>query len=179
MTHPSFSATTLTHHVCACRNSKARHWDIASRVSLCITKWINYSPYPPLSLSLSFSLSFSLPPPSLTIFLSLPLSLSLPPLSLYFSLSLPPLSLTLPPSPTDHFALPWPLRLLETDQCIVELQMTSTIDLEAQYDGCHSNYHASMTWCGQDGTQSRLDIRKHIRKQLKQVVHVCVCVNDI
>ena len=74
---------------------------------------------------------------------------------------------------TDRFVLPWPLRLLETDQCVVELHMTSTIDLEAPYDTCYSNYHATMMWYGQDGTQSRLDIRKLIRKQLKQVCEWC------
>ena len=51
--------------------------------------------------------------------------------------------------------------------------MTLIIDLEAQYHECYSNYHATMTWYGQNSTQSRLDIRKHIRKQLKQVA-MCV-----
>ena len=105
----------------------------------CVTKWIKYSPPLYLSLSVSFSLSLS------------------PSLSLSFSLSPPSLSYR-------SFSLPWPLRLLETDQCIVELQMTSTIDLESEYHECYSNYHATMTWYSQNGTQSRLDIRKHIRK---------------
>ena len=112
---------------------------------------------------------------NMSMSLSLSLSLSLSSLSL----SLPPsLSLFLPSFPSlpssDHFALPWPLRLLETDECIVELQMTSTVDLEAAYGTCYSNYHATMMWYGQDGAQVRLGVRKHIRKQLKQV---CECTH--
>ena len=64
--------------------------------------------------------------------------------------------------------MPWPLRVLESDQCIVELQLASITDVEVA-DLPESNYHASLHWYGQDGTQGKLDLRKLVRKQLREV----------
>lgn len=70
-------------------------------------------------------------------------------------------------SPTDKFVLPQPLRVFENDECVVELLVTSTTDLEGStYE---SNYHASLQWYGCDGRQGKLDVRRLIRKQLRKV----------
>ena len=69
--------------------------------------------------------------------------------------------------PTDRFVVPWPFRVFENDECVVELLATSTTDLEGSK--AESNYHASLHWYGRDRRRGKLDIRKLIRKQLKKV----------
>ena len=67
----------------------------------------------------------------------------------------------------DEFALPWPLRILESEQCIVELQMMSSVDLESSRKTI--NHRATLHWYGQDGQRKRLDLRKLIRLKLREV----------
>lgn len=45
--------------------------------------------------------------------------------------------------------------------------MASTADLEL--DWTLANYHASLHWYDQEGTHRKLDLRKAIRKELRQV----------
>ena len=73
---------------------------------------------------------------------------------------------------TDRFSLPWPQRLFDCEQFVVELLVTSTVDVESRCTSrliMDGNYHASLHWYGSDGTQKKLDIRRLVRKQLRQV----------
>lgn len=68
----------------------------------------------------------------------------------------------------DQDTLPQPLRLFESKQCVVELLVLSSPDFPL--DSSKHNYHATLHWYGQDDIQRKLDIRKLIRKELKQVI---------
>ena len=61
--------------------------------------------------------------------------------------------------------------MFESEHCVVELLLTSTTDLESS-ELSESNYHACLHWYGHDKTQGGLNVRKLIRKELKQVYHV-------
>ena len=70
------------------------------------------------------------------------------------------------------FAAPQPLRLLTTDWCSVELVAGYSHDLSVIYKHnvpTTSCYHTVLHWYGSDGTHAKLDIRKIIRKSVKDV----------
>ena len=71
-----------------------------------------------------------------------------------------------------QFAAPQPLRLLTTDWCSIELVAGYSHDLTVycrQNRATTSCYHAMLHWYGNDGTHAKLDIRKIIRKSVKDV----------
>ena len=71
-----------------------------------------------------------------------------------------------------QFTAPQPLRLLTTDWCSVELVAGYSHDLSI-YSQRHrpntSCYHTMLHWYGSDGTHIKLDIRRIIRKSIKDV----------
>ena len=71
-----------------------------------------------------------------------------------------------------QFAAPQPLRLLTTDWCSVELVAGYSHDLSV-YGRRHrpntSCYHTILHWYGSDGTHVKLDVRRIIRKSIKDV----------
>ena len=64
--------------------------------------------------------------------------------------------------------LPWPLRLFESEQCVVELVEGSTTDAELSMR-LESNYMAVLHRYDSDGTHRKLDVRRIIRKSLRKV----------
>ena len=70
------------------------------------------------------------------------------------------------------FAAPQPLRLLKTDWCSVELVAGYSHDLSFYKMRKRPNtscYHTMLHWYGSDGTHVKLDVRRIIRKSIKDV----------
>ena len=63
--------------------------------------------------------------------------------------------------------LPWPLRLYESSDCVIELILGHKIDLEISRN--NSNYMCMLHWYGSDGSHYKVDLRKLIRKERRKV----------
>ena len=79
--------------------------------------------------------------------------------------------------PSDFSTLPWPLRVYESEECVVELLMGHNNDLQYTADqfAKESNYTCLLHWYGSDGTQRKVDLRKLIRKERKRVSYYDNC----
>ena len=64
--------------------------------------------------------------------------------------------------------LPWPLRVYESSDCVIELCMAYRVDLE-YHTKSEVNYMALLHWYGSDGSHYKLDLRKLIRKEYRKV----------
>ena len=83
------------------------------------------------------------------------------------------------PTLTVRQHLPWPLRVYESSDCVIELCMAYRVDLE-YYSESEVNYMALLHWYGSDGSHHKLDLRKLIRKEWKKVndticLHYIIC----
>ena len=86
---------------------------------------------------------------------------------------------------TDETVLPWPVRVCEWREGIVELVMSGCVDMELGTAGCvHlTNQSATLHWyCHSD--HCKLDLRLAIRKELKKVlkfthVHTVHSINGV
>ena len=72
-------------------------------------------------------------------------------------------------SSIDRSFLPWPVRVFECQHCVVELTMVSTRDNLNQCSEKFGNHSAWLCYYSIDGSCKRLDLRKNIRKKLKNV----------
>lgn len=81
------------------------------------------------------------------------------------------------------FAAPQPLRMLQTEWCSVELVAGYSHDLSVHvsYDRPNTScYHTMLQWYGSDGVHAKLDIRKIIRKSVKDVSNsICALIRNI
>lgn len=70
-------------------------------------------------------------------------------------------------------ATPQPLRLLKTEWCSVEIVAGHSHDFTLSSSGMSRCplycFHTMLHWYGSDGTHAKLDIRKIIRKCVKEV----------
>ena len=64
--------------------------------------------------------------------------------------------------------LPWPLRVYESSDCVIELCMAHRVDLE-YHTNSEVNYMSLLHWYGSDGSHYKLDLRRLIRKEYKKV----------
>ena len=64
--------------------------------------------------------------------------------------------------------LPWPLRVYESSDCVIELCMAYRVDLE-YHTNSEVNYMALLHWYGSDGSHYKLDLRRLIRKEYRKV----------
>ena len=75
-------------------------------------------------------------------------------------------------------ATPQPLRLLNTEWCSVEIVTGHSHDYSVS--GCGMSrcpvycFHTMLHWYGSDGTHAKLDLRKIIRKRVKDV-RILIC----
>ena len=79
-------------------------------------------------------------------------------------------------SPTDFSSLPWPVRVFESDTCVVELTVVSTRADISLREGQFANHSAWLNYYGSDGTRKKVDLRKMIRRKLREVHNVVYIV---
>ena len=60
--------------------------------------------------------------------------------------------------------LPWPLRLYESSDCVIELVLGHKLISRNE-----SNYMCMLHWYGSDGSHYKVDLRKLIRKERRKV----------
>ena len=72
--------------------------------------------------------------------------------------------------------LPWPLRVYESSDCVIELCMAYRVDLEHRTES-KVNYMALLHWYGSDGSHYKLDLRKLIRKEYRKVNDIIYMYN--